>query len=212
MAFSLLMFFVLTPLFTFLITKASLMGQQIFLNSISNRAIYTTGVSWGAFLVPSLFLSLIIFGVVINVFIEIVGRVIVPNRDEWKVYMNNFNLASSGGMNMDQKKIFILMSVVIVPLSLLAFALAVRNYAQFGNDDVFYNGYFDVRGKHYPYSDVSKIYSVDSSSNGLYYSIVFNNGFNLKTLNLNVSQTPLELEIINLVSQKSGLPIEQKPQ
>jgi len=67
-----------------------------------------------------------------------------------------------------------------------------------------------VYSENYAYSDVSKIYSVDSESNGLYYSIVFKDGFNLKTLNLDVIHTPRELEIIQFVSQKSGALVEQK--
>ena len=161
-------------------------------------------------MVPSLFLGLVIFGVVINIFVELAGRLAVPNREEWRAYLEAFNLASSGGMNMDQKKIFILMSSIIVPLTFLAYALAVRNYAQFGSDGIFYNGYLELRGKNYAYSDVDKIYSVNSASNGLYYSVVFKDGFNLTTQNLDITQTPRELEIIQLVSQKSGLPIEQK--
>lgn len=207
MSSALIFLIVLIPLVTFLLIVLSVFVQRLFLDSISDRGTYTIGVVWYVFIAPALFLSLLISGSVIEAAINSIGRVTIPNRKEWKVYMDNFELASAGGHSINQKKVFLLMAVFIIPLALLWTFMGIRNYAQFSSDGLYHRGFLSLKEKYYPYNQLTKINYQNTNPNGTYYELLLKDGSELNTLNLTVNKTPKEREVIDWVSQKSSIPI-----
>lgn len=208
MSFSLLLLVFLVPVFTYFLYKICEFIQQLFLISIAYKAIYTVGAVGYIFFAPALFLSLVLAGVVINIFVNLVGKIVVPDRKEWKFYMDNFNLTSARGMNMDNTKVFIIMTIFIVPISLIWIVLAIRNYAQFTERDIYYQRFMSLKGKYLLYNELNSIKLVNSKSNGDYYDMKFNDGSEISTLNLNINKTPKEAEIVKFVSYITNIPIE----
>lgn len=209
-------FFTITPVIVLILTKVMISVQQRYLANHLENALFRSGVHWGAFATPSIFLSLLIYGVIGDFIFQFLGRRKADTDEEWRVFYFDMNRRQAGGKEIDTNKVAILFSVFAIPLFIATFFLGVLNYSAITEENLIYNKYFSLTDQKYSYSQVNKILYIDKFQNkqsgeieptSPYYAILMNDGFRWITLNLDISRTPEERKIIDFISEKSGVEI-----
>lgn len=209
-------FFVITPIITYLLTQEMVAIQSIFLNASATGTQYVIGITKWAFMVPALFMSILLYGIVLDYIGYLVGKVIYKDEEEYGIFYSDWNKRLAFGNDINNKKLSLILTLFIVPLFLVMFFLGIDNYTIITNTEIIDNNYFSIHEKRYKYSDISKILYITRFKNkqsgeiertSFYYSVIMKDGHDWDTLNLTINNSPKEKEILNFISQKSGLPI-----
>lgn len=215
--FSGLVFFVITPIITFLLTKGMLIIQQLYLNAEVGTH-FVIGVTAWAFVVPAMFMGMLIYGIALDYVGNFVGKIIAASEEEYKAFIYDWNKRLAFGKDIDNKKLSLLFTLFVVPLFLGMFYLGINNYTKITENSLIHNGYFQIQEKQYPFNDVAKILYITKFRNrqsgeieqtSFYYAVLMNDGFRWTTLNLSINKTPKETEIIDFISEKSNIPIKE---
>lgn len=205
-------------LFTFLLTVAAYHFQQFFLGTKEAMGIYVVGSSLATLVLPALFLGIFVAGIVFEYILKIIGPRISGSKEEWEVYYYDLNMRHARGREIDRKKLSKILILIFVPLSLLGLFFGIDQYTVVTQEGFLHNGYFDLREKRSYYGDVEKILyiKIEDKHTGIfkpedsYYKVIMKNGFMWSTLNLDITNTPKEKEIIELISAKAHIPIVEE--
>lgn len=209
-------FFIITPLLTYLLTRGMTLSQRIYLNIHSVGARFIFGVTASAFIVPAIFLAILLYGIILDFVGFFMSKYLFKNTEEFKIFYYDWNKRLAFGKNIDNKKLSLIITVIAIPLLLILFYLGVDNYTKLTDDSIIYNGYFSFTEKQYPYSNIEKIIFITKYKNAQSgkivstspnYSVVMKDGEIWNTINLSINRLPQEIEIINFISQKSGVSV-----
>ncbi|GEM_PF-2847826 len=217
--FSYLGFFILTPIFAFLITYFLYTIYQFYLSSISNNtdAILTIGTTIWLFVIPAIFAGIFLYGFLLEICGKLFQKAIGASNEEYATFRYDWNRRAAGGKIIDSNKLTATMIFLLSPLMLwLLIYCGFGSYTKITNNAVIETSMF--KEKIYEYGDITKILKITSFKNQkteeieptrTYYAVVKNNGNRWITLNLSINNTQKEKEIINLISQKSNIPIQE---
>lgn len=208
--------FAVTPILVFIISKLLYELQQYLLQNQIQSNEYVIGITIWAYVVPAIFIGILLWKLLASYFLSLYGKLIGADPREWDLAMYYMDKQSAMGHDIDMNKLMYIMAAIIVPISLIAFYLAMDNYSKITDKGIAYNGYFDLKEKYYPYSEVTKILNINQFKNAQSgqiestspsYKVITKNGFKWSTLNTEINNTDKEIEIVNYISQKSGVPI-----
>jgi hypothetical protein len=208
----------LAVLLIFLFSKSFASLQLTLLKSQQGDSLYIIPVTIAAFVVPSIFLGIIVAGLIGDYILLLIKILIKADQNEWAVFLYDMNKRQAFGNEIDNNKLSNIVMIVLVPLSLIMIFLALNTYTIITDNYLIDNSYLSLSEKKYPYTEVSKILHTTKFKNKLSqaiedtepsYTVIMNNGYEWNTLNATIHNTQTEIEIINLISQKSGIQINE---
>lgn len=203
----------LAPLLIFLVTKVSYAIGGMYLEKFRVGSVFLIQYSIWAYIVPAIFLGMLLWAASTDLIMDIYKYAKKINDEEWDVYVYKLNRDSWGGKDIDNKTISIIATVFILCTTLPAFFLAINTYTRITPQSIYVNNYFSLTEKSYSYSDINKILFVDSFKNNQNgkvestsssYEVLFNNGDVWDTLNLSINKKPIEAEVVQYISSRSG--------
>lgn len=208
-------FVIMIPLFIFVLILIMRITQSLYLEYISESAVYMIGISNAIFAIPSLFMAMLAYGYLIDFAGYIVGNYIFHNNNEYKIFREDMGREYNPGKDgFSEHELKWWLSLFIVPLFLIASYLSVNTYTKITNDYLINKEYFSFNEKKYSYNDVSKINYFSHFKNRKtgkiekqtpHYSVTMKDGYEWRTLNTNINNSPIVSEVINFISEKSGI-------
>ncbi len=213
-------FFTILPLFVLTLTWGMQAVQNYYLELISADAAYSIGASSSIFGIPAMFMAILCYAYLVDLIGYSVSNSIFHSKAEYLIFRDDMSRNNSiNQKELDQRKLKIISSLVILPLFFIAFYLGVNTYTKVTNDHLINKEYFSLSEDSYSYNDVNNIYYFTKFKNlqtgeiekqDPYYFVIMKNGYKWSTLNLVINGNPKELDVINFISNKSGVKIIHK--
>lgn len=211
-------FFVLAPLIAYFLTVGMVSIQTIILNENDPGTRYVIGIDRWYFMIPSLFMAMLIYGIALDYIGILIRKYIFKNENEYNIFYFDWNKKLAFGNNIDNERLTLIFTIFVVPLFLIMFYLGVNNYAKIIDTQLIANDFFSLQEKHFNYDDVGKILYISNFKNKIsgkiehtspHYLVIMKNGYKWSTLNLSIHNSPKETEVINFISQKTKIPIQE---
>ncbi|MFC1592573.1 hypothetical protein ACFL4C_00990 [Candidatus Omnitrophota bacterium] len=187
--FTILSILISTAILIFIITKSMVILQSLFLNNKEVGAVYAVGLQWQAFVFPAVFISLMISGVIVGYFNELIGKRMSNGVEEWGAYIYDFQKRMSYGYEIDHKKLWRFL-IIFVLLPAIAISYLELNYHLIITpSNISYHGIFSLKETNYSFNDIKKIVFTDRFKNRISgkierekpcYTIIMKEGFKIK--------------------------------
>lgn len=215
--YSNILLLLITVLLIILFSNGFAWLQRILLESQESGSRYLIPISIAAFVVPSIFLGIFTSGVIGEYVLLLFQKIQKFNQDEWDVFVYDMNKRQAFGNVIDNHKLSVIVMSVLVPLSLVMIFLALNTYTIITDNYLIDNTYLRLQEVKYPYTQVAKILYITKYQNRQsreiedttpHYSVVMKDGYVWSTVNASVHDTPTEVDIVNFISQKTGIQIQ----
>lgn len=197
-------FFIFVPLLTVVLAMAVTAVQHWYLRSNFENAEYI-GVSASiSFYIPAVLIAWIIFVIAANAAIpEVTMEIpdVKPDPEEMR----------------KSKRAGKVLGFFLSLAGISGLILAVFNYCIATDDYLVFNDFFVLKEHRYKYEDIDKVQQVRRYEKlisgrdqyvGDHFRVIMKDGFQINTINLDISNTETELEMVKFVSKKSGVGIE----
>lgn len=189
--------------------------QNFSLQADPQQYMYVLPVSVLAFVLPAAFLGVIAGYFFFVYLLTLYARVGHVDRQEWDWAMYYLNNRTPYG-DIDGNKLMLILAILLVPFCLLGLFLASNTYTKISNTQIIDNGYLSIQEKTYAFTDINKILHITQYKNkqtgeiektNPHYTVVMEDGFGWSSLNISTDSNNTEKEIIDFISQKSGVAI-----
>jgi hypothetical protein len=209
--------FTLTPILIAILFLFFSKLQEWYLVLSQGESIHIEGVSSAAFFLPALFTGLLLSGLIITRLVKYHAKRLSSDESEFEVFYYDLNVRHSLGNEVSNLGVYVVVLIPTILSLLIILPLGLRNYTKFDDNGITYSRFFSLREERFSHQDIERIIYITSFKNlqtemieqtRPYYLVIMNDGTRWNTLNLQSNGAVKELELIRMLSDKSGAPIE----